>query len=219
MRIELHGVWKAYGEGEGQFWAIQDAHLEVESGDFLAIVGPSGSGKSTLLHLLGCLDTPTRGEVLIDGEPAAQKGDRELSLVRRNRIGFIFQQYYLNESMTAWQNVLLPLELGKVKDRRQKAAEALNWVGLGKKLASYPSELSGGEGQRVAIARALANSPEIVLADEPTGNLDSATGGNVLATLESLNRERGIGLVIVTHDAKAAACGKARIEVRDGRIS
>jgi putative ABC transport system ATP-binding protein len=219
MRIELHGVWKAYGEGEGQFWAIQDAHLEVESGDFLAIVGPSGSGKSTLLHLLGCLDTPTRGEVLIDGEPAARKSDRELSLVRRNRIGFIFQQYYLNESMTAWQNVLLPLELGKVKDRRQKAAEALDWVGLGKKLASYPSELSGGEEQRVAIARALANSPEIVLADEPTGNLDSATGGKILATLEGLNRERGIGLVIVTHDAKVAACGKARIEVRDGRIS
>lgn len=219
MRIELDGVWKAYGEGEGEFWAIRDARLEVESGDFLAIVGPSGSGKSTLLHLLGCLDIPTRGEVLIDGEPAARKSDRELSRVRRNRIGFIFQQYYLNESMTAWQNVLLPLELGKVKDRRQKAAEALDWVGLGKKLASYPSELSGGEEQRVAIARALANSPEIVLADEPTGNLDSATGGKILATLESLNRERGIGLVIVTHDAKVAACGKARIEVRDGRIS
>ena len=219
MRIQLDGVWKAYGEGPGQFWAIEDARLEVASGDFLALVGPSGSGKSTLLHLLGCLDAPTHGEVLIDGEPATRKSDRELSLVRRNRIGFIFQQYYLNESMTAWQNVLLPLELGKVRDRRNRATEALGWVGLGSRLGSYPSELSGGEQQRVAIARALANSPEIVLADEPTGSLDSATGGDVLAMLQSLNAERGIGLVIVTHDAKVAACGKARIQVRDGRIT
>ena len=219
MRIQLDGVWKAYGEGSGQFWALKDAHLEIGSQDFLAIIGPSGSGKSTLLHILGCLDLPTRGDVLIDGEPAAKKSDRALSHVRRNRIGFIFQQYFLNESMTALQNVLLPLELGKVKDRRGKAEEALDWVGLTKKLGSYPSELSGGEQQRVAVARALANSPEIVLADEPTGSLDSENGSRILEMLTVLNREREIGLVVVTHDAKVAACGKRRIEVRDGRIS
>lgn len=219
MRIQLDGVWKAYGEGSGQFWALKDAHLEIGSQDFLAIIGPSGSGKSTLLHILGCLDLPTRGDVLIDGEPAAKKSDRALSHVRRNRIGFIFQQYFLNESMTALQNLLLPLELGKVKDRRGKAEEALDWVGLTKKLGSYPSELSGGEQQRVAVARALANSPEIVLADEPTGSLDSENGSRILEMLTVLNREREIGLVVVTHDAKVAACGKRRIEVRDGRIS
>jgi len=219
MRIHLDGVWKAYGEGPGQFWALRDAHLEVSSKDFLAIIGPSGSGKSTLLHVMGCLDLPTRGDLFIDGEPATKKSDRELSHVRRNRIGFIFQQYYLNESMTALQNVLLPLELGKVKDRKRKAEDSLDWVGLSTKRRSFPSELSGGEQQRVAIARALANSPEIVLADEPTGSLDSENGKKILDTLIGLNQEQKIGLVIVTHDAKVAACGTRRIEVRDGRIS
>jgi putative ABC transport system ATP-binding protein len=219
MNITLDRVWKSYGVGAGQFWAVEDARLSVSTGDFVSIVGPSGSGKSTLLHLLGCLDTPTKGDILIDGESTARKSDRELSLVRRDRIGFVFQQFFLNGSMTSWQNVLLPMEIAKVRDRRAKASQALEWVGLGTKLKSYPSELSGGEQQRVAIARALANSPDLLLADEPTGSLDSETGARVLGILSALNTEREIGVVVVTHDGDVARRAKETIEVRDGRIS
>lgn len=219
MIVELQSVWKAYGEGEARFWAIRDAGLKIQAGDFICIVGPSGSGKSTLLHMLGCLDKPTKGTVLVDDESIDRLSDRQLSLIRRNRIGFVFQQYYLNECMTALQNVLLPLELGKVKDRKKKAADALAWVGLENKLKAYPSELSGGEQQRCAIARALANCPEIVLADEPTGCLDSETGGRILDVLADLNKEQEIGIVVVTHDEMVAACAREQIQVRDGRIS
>lgn len=218
MRIELHRVSKAYGSGPGRFWALRDVSLSVDGGTHLAIVGPSGSGKSTLLHLLGCLDIPTEGEVLLDGVSRASLSDREVSLVRRTQMGFVFQQYYLNEAMTALQNVLLPLELGRVASRREKALAALEWVGLGHKRDALPSEMSGGEQQRVAIARAVANAPQLVLADEPTGNLDSDSGMKVLEVLHVLHRDRGTGLVIVTHDERVAARMSVVRRVRDGRL-
>jgi len=219
MIVELQSVWKAYGEGEARFWAIRDAGLMIQAGDFVSVAGPSGSGKSTLLHMLGCLDKPTKGTVLVDEESIDRLTDRQLSLIRRNRIGFVFQQYYLNECMTALQNVLLPLELAKVKDRKKKAGEALAWVGLGHKVKAYPSELSGGEQQRCAIARALANSPEIVLADEPTGCLDTKTGEKIMDVLTDLNEQQEIGIVVVTHDEMVASSAREQIQVRDGRIS
>jgi putative ABC transport system ATP-binding protein len=219
MNIELQGVSKSYGSGDGLFWALRDADMNVKSGDFISIVGPSGSGKSTLLHLLGCLDKPSAGTVSIDGEPTGRLNDRQLSHIRQRGIGFVFQQYFLNGSMTTLQNVLLPLALGRIRDRRAKAATALESVGLADKVSAYPSELSGGEQQRVAIARALANAPEIVLADEPTGSLDSDNGERVLGLLRNFNEQRGIGVVVVTHDEHVAAYAPQRIQVRDGRMT
>jgi len=219
MNITLTGAGKAYGTGEARFWALRDADLSVSDGDFFAIVGPSGSGKSTLLHLLGCLDRPSEGEISVDGRLVAEMPDRELSLLRRDHIGFVFQQYFLNASMTALQNVLLPLHLAGVAEGRSKAVAALETVGLAAKLKSYPTEMSGGEQQRVAIARSLANAPSVLLADEPTGSLDSKTGKDVLSMLVRLNNERNLGVVIVTHDADVAATADRRIDVLDGRIA
>jgi len=219
MRIELSGVGKAYGQGEARFWALRDASLAVDEGNFISIVGPSGSGKSTMLHLLGCIDRPSEGEVSIDGREMEGLSDREMSGIRRDHIGFVFQQYFLNASMTALQNVLLPLDLAGVAGGREKAAAALETVGLGSKLRSLPTEMSGGEQQRVAIARALANAPGILLADEPTGSLDSKTGNDVLEMLVNLNRERNLGLVIVTHDEGIAMTADRIVHVLDGRIS
>lgn len=218
MIVELQGVWKAYGQGEALLWALRGVDLTLEAGASLAITGPSGSGKSTLLHLMGCLDKPSRGSVRIDGEPTETLSDGKLSWIRRHKIGFVFQQFYLNESLTALHNVLLPLEMAKAKNRKEKAREALAWVGLEEKANSYPSQLSGGEQQRVAIARALVNSPQLVLADEPTGNLDSETTGKILALLSRLNVERNVGLVLVTHDETVADSARQRIRIRDGRI-
>ena len=219
MKIELANVSKAYGQGDAQFWALKDATVSATAGDFISIVGPSGSGKSTMLHILGCLDKPTEGEVRVDGKPIGSMSDRQMSRIRRDHIGFVFQQYFLNPSMTTLQNVLLPLQLAGVKGGKEKAAAALETVGLGSKLRSYPAELSGGEQQRVAIARALANGPSIVLADEPTGSLDSKTGKNVLDMLITLNSERNLGVVIVTHDETVAEKTHSTIHVLDGRIS
>ena len=219
MNIELNAVSKAYGQGDAQFWALQDANVTAASGAFIAIVGPSGSGKSTLLHILGCLDKPTTGDVTVDGRSTSRLPDRQMSRIRRDQIGFVFQQYFLNQSMTALQNVLLPLQLAGVPEGRKKAASALNTVGLGSKLGSYPAELSGGEQQRVAIARALANDPDIVLADEPTGSLDSKTGETVLDMLIALNEGSDLGIVMVTHDEAVAERAHERIHILDGRIN
>jgi len=219
MKIDLVNVSKAYGQGDAQFWALKNATVSATAGDFISIVGPSGSGKSTMLHIFGCLDKPTEGEVRVDDQPIATFSDRQMSNIRRDHIGFVFQQYFLNASMTALQNVLLPMQLAGVKDGRKKAANALETVGLGTKLRSYPSQLSGGEQQRVAIARALANAPSIVLADEPTGSLDTKTGKNVLDMLMALNSEKNLGVVIVTHDEAVAEKAKNTIHVLDGRIS
>ena len=219
MKIDLLNVSKAYGQGDAQFWALKDASVSATEGDFISIVGPSGSGKSTMLHIFGCLDKPTEGEVRVDDQPISTFSDRQMSRIRRDHIGFVFQQYFLNASMTTLQNVLLPMQLAGVKDGRKKAAVALETVGLGTKLRSHPSQLSGGEQQRVAIARALANAPSIVLADEPTGSLDTETGKNVLDMLMALNSEKNLGVVIVTHDEAVAEKAKNTIHVLDGRIS
>jgi len=219
MKIDLVNVSKAYGQGDAQFWALKDATVSATAGDFISIVGPSGSGKSTMLHIFGCLDKPTAGEVRVDDRPITSLSDRQMSRIRRDHIGFVFQQYFLNASMTALQNVLLPMQLAGVKEGRTKAAAALETVGLGSKLRSYPAQLSGGEQQRVAIARALANAPSIVLADEPTGSLDTKTGQNVLDMLMALNGEKNLGVVIVTHDETVAEKAKTMIHVLDGRIS
>jgi putative ABC transport system ATP-binding protein len=218
MIVELKKVSKEYGQNGLRFWAVRDADFRVSNGDFVSIVGPSGSGKSSLLHLAGCLDRPTSGSVLVDGVAVDRLSDAELSRVRRDRIGFIFQQFYLNDAMTALQNVLLPLELAHAKDRVERARAALGDVGLADKAKSYPSQLSGGEQQRCAIARALVNSPELLLADEPTGSLDSESGKNVLQLMEGLHAARGLALVIVTHDPSVAARARTHITIHDGRI-
>jgi len=218
MIVELKKVSKEYGQNGLRFWAVRDADFKVSSGDFVSIVGPSGSGKSSLLHLAGCLDRPTAGSVLVDGVAVDRLSDAELSRVRRDRIGFIFQQFYLNDAMTALQNVLLPLELAHAKDRVERARAALADVGLADKAKSYPSQLSGGEQQRCAIARALVNSPELLLADEPTGSLDSESGKNVLQLMEGLHAARGLALVVVTHDPSVAARARTHITIHDGRI-
>ena len=218
MIVELKKVSKEYGQNGLRFWAVRDANFKVSSGDFVSFVGPSGSGKSSLLHLAGCLDRPTAGSVLVDGVAVDRLSDAELIRVRRDRIGFIFQQFYLNDAMTALQNVLLPLELAHTKDRVERARAALGDVGLADKAKSYPSQLSGGEQQRCAIARALVNSPELLLADEPTGSLDSESGKNVLQLMEGLHAARGLALVVVTHDPSVAARARTHITIHDGRI-
>ena len=218
MIVELKKVSKEYGQNGLRFWAVRDADFKVSSGDFVSIVGPSGSGKSSLLHLAGCLDRPTAGSVLVDGVAVDRLSDAELSRVRRDRIGFIFQQFYLNDAMTALQNVLLPLELAHAKDRVERARAALADVGMVDKEKSYPSQLSGGEKQRCAIARALVNSPELLLADEPTGSLDSESGKHVLQLMEGLHAARGLALVVVTHDPSVAARARTHIAIHDGRI-
>ncbi len=218
MIVELKNVSKEYGRNGTRFVAVRDVDFRVSSGDFVSIVGPSGSGKSSLLHLVGCLDRPTAGSVLVDGQPTDKLSDTELSRVRRDRLGFVFQQFYLNDAMTALQNVLLPLELARVKGRVEMARVALADVGLCGKESNYPSQLSGGEQQRCAIARALVNSPEILLADEPTGSLDSASGKSVLELMECLHTTRGLALVIVTHDPAVAARAHQHIAIHDGRV-
>ncbi len=218
MIVELKNVSKEYGRNGTRFVAVRDVDFRVSSGDFVSIVGPSGSGKSSLLHLVGCLDRPTAGSVLVDGQPTDKLSDTELSRVRRDRLGFVFQQFYLNDAMTALQNVLLPLELARVKGRVEMARAALADVGLCGKESNYPSQLSGGEQQRCAIARALVNSPEILLADEPTGSLDSASGKSVLELMECLHTTRGLALVIVTHDPAVAARAHQHIAIHDGRV-
>ncbi len=218
MNIELQGVWKGYGQGATFVWALADVHLEVRSGCYLAVTGPSGSGKSTLLHILGLLDRPSQGSVLVDGVDTQKLSDRELSRIRRDCLGFVFQSFYLNENLTAFQNVLVVLELARRRDRRRRAQEVLMWMGLDGKGHRYPSQLSGGEQQRVAIARALANSPQLLLADEPTGNLDSQTGAKIIDLLEQIRTEHGLGLVLVTHDEGLAQRAVKRVRLRDGRI-
>ncbi|HSV31717.1 MAG TPA: ABC transporter ATP-binding protein [Atribacteraceae bacterium] len=218
MMIELINVSKIYGEGKTEFLSLRNINLKIGKGDFISIVGPSGSGKSTLLHILGCLDQPSQGDVLIDGKHVESLSDNELTMIRRKRIGFVFQQYYLNDSMNALQNVLLPLELNRDRNKKEKAVRLLNLVGLKDKVNNYPAEMSGGEQQRVVIARALANSPELILADEPTGNLDSCAGNNILNLLKELNEKTGVALVIVTHDEKIANTAVKQIRIMDGVI-
>ena len=198
--------------------ALRGVSFTVEQGGFVAIVGPSGSGKSTLLNLLGALDRPTTGTVRINGSDIASRNDTQLARLRNAEIGFVFQQFQLLARTSATDNVALPLVYAGVgrSERVERARAALAAVGLGHRLTHQPSELSGGEQQRVAIARALVTAPRLILADEPTGNLDTATGDDVMALLEDLNAERGVALVVITHDPDVAARAPRQIRLRDG---
>ncbi|HMM34776.1 MAG TPA: ABC transporter ATP-binding protein [Thermoanaerobaculia bacterium] len=192
--------------------------LSIAAGEFAAILGPSGSGKSTLLGLMAGLDRPTRGEVLLEGEPIHGMTEDQLALLRRRKVGFVFQSYQLLSNLTARENVLLPLELAGHAGAGARATELLAAVGLGERGHHYPSQLSGGEQQRVALARAFGTRPPLLLADEPTGNLDSATGASILDALVRLRSESGTTLVLVTHDPAVAALAGRRLHLRDGRI-
>jgi putative ABC transport system ATP-binding protein len=216
--IELIGVSKTVTSGGRPLTILQPTDLFVPSGQSLAIVGPSGSGKSTMLGLIAGLDTPTTGRILIDGVEISGLAEDALARLRGQKIGFVFQFFHLIGSLTAFENVLVPLELAGVRDADRRAHALLGEVGLSERGHHYPSQLSGGEQQRIAIARALANDPPLLLADEPTGNLDSANGLHVMDLLFDVNRIRGATLILVTHDAELARRASGRIVLRDGRI-
>jgi len=218
--IRLDAVSKIYNEElESEVRALEDVTLSIDRGEFVAIVGASGSGKSTLMNLLGCLDVPTYGRYLLDGEEVEHLTDRELSTIRNRQIGFIFQGFHLLPDLTALENVELPLIYRGVggKERRALAEEALRRVGLETRMGHKPGEMSGGQQQRVAIARAIATRPPVILADEPTGNLDSRTGEHVMQLLRDFHRE-GSTVILITHDDHVAAAAHRRIRILDGRI-
>ena len=218
--IELRDVYKIYSEGlESEVRALDGVSLEIDRGEFVAIVGQSGSGKSTMMNVLGCLDIPTRGTYLLNGTDVRELTDRELSQIRNKEIGFIFQQYNLIQDLTVLENVELPLIYRGIPadDRRDMALEALERVGLQGRVKHRPSQMSGGQQQRVAIARAIAAHPAIVMADEPTGALDSHTGRDVLAFLQKLNRE-GTTVILITHDNSIAATARRCVRLADGKI-
>ena len=216
--LELRGVTKELPSGNRMLRILDDVDLSIGAGEFAAILGPSGSGKSTLLGLMAGLDRPTRGEVLLDGAPIHSMTEDDLALLRRRKVGFVFQSYQLLSNMTARENVLLPLELADRSDAGERATLLLATVGLGERGHHYPAQLSGGEQQRVALARAFGPRPPLLLADEPTGNLDSATGASILDVLVHLREESGTTLVLVTHDPAVAALAHRRIHLRDGRV-
>jgi putative ABC transport system ATP-binding protein len=215
--IELRGVSKTVTSGGHPLTILHPLDLYVPSGQFLAIVGPSGSGKSTLLGLLAGLDAPTTGEILVDGTDITKLSEDALAKLRGEKIGFVFQFFHLVPSLTAFENIAVPMEIAGRRDAAPRAKTLLTEVGLEDRGHHYPSQLSGGEQQRVAIARALANDPPIVLADEPTGNLDSTTGRYIMDMLLGIHRARGTTLVLVTHDAELAALADTRLTLRDGR--
>jgi putative ABC transport system ATP-binding protein len=218
--IEAVEVRRSYRMDGMTVEALRGVSLGIAEGEYVAVTGPSGSGKSTLMHLLGALDRPSSGRLLIGGQDTAKLDDAGLARLRGTEIGFVFQAFQLLARTTARDNVALPLVYRGVgrAERRRRAVQALEAVGLGHRLGHRPTQLSGGEQQRVAIARALIGEPRLVLADEPTGNLDSANGREVLAVLETLNRERGVAVVLVTHDAEVAARAARLIRMRDGMI-
>jgi len=218
--IRAEHLSKVYRMGKIEVPALRDVSLEIEEGEFLAIVGSSGSGKSTLLNMLGCLDKPTSGAVFIDGVNTASLSESELAEIRREKIGFIFQQFNLIHSLNALENVSLPMFFAGVNsdERLKRAEELLAKVGLEKRMHHKPSELSGGQQQRVAIARALSNNPAVIIGDEPTGNVDSETGDAIMDILEGLNRNEGRTIIVVTHDTEIAAHAPRVIRMKDGRL-
>ncbi|MEO7803415.1 MAG: ABC transporter ATP-binding protein [Actinomycetota bacterium] len=219
--VEVSDLTKGYKLGDATVHALQGVSFAIEAGTFVVIMGPSGSGKSTLLHLLGGLDTPDRGSVVVDGSDLSRLSDDELTTFRRERMGFIFQFFNLLPTMTAWENVALVRLLAgkKLSDQKGFAGTALNKVGLGDRADHKPSQLSGGEMQRVAIARALMGDPSLILADEPTGNLDSASGGEVLQLLRRAVTDDGKTVVMVTHESRAADIGDKVLHLVDGRLA
>jgi len=218
--LDLQGIVKDYPLGQTIVHALRGLDLSIEKGEIVAIMGPSGSGKSTLMHVLGALDTPTEGTASLEGHNLEELREDELVTLRGRKVGFVFQTFNLIQSLTAQQNVELPMIfLGVRKSARAERARALlEKVGLGERLEHRPNELSGGERQRVAIARALANDPEIILADEPTGNLDSETGAAILDLLKKLSLDEGKTMILITHDPDAAAIASRIIRLRDGRV-
>jgi putative ABC transport system ATP-binding protein len=217
--IELRGLTRTFHVGGRPVHALRELDLSVTDGDYISIMGPSGSGKSTLLNLLGCLDRPTAGSYLLDGDEVGQLDENELTQVRRHKIGFVFQSFHLVPRMTAAGNVELPMTFAGVERalRRERVAVALQSVGLGERVGHRPEQLSGGEQQRVAIARAIAMDPAILLADEPTGNLDSRSGQEVIALLEGMNAA-GLTVIMVTHNPEIAERARHRIRLADGRL-
>jgi len=215
--IELRGVSKTVESGGRPLTILHALDLVIPSGRFIAVVGPSGSGKSTLLGLIAGLDAPSSGQILIDGTDITRLGEDALAKLRGEKIGFVFQFFHLVPSLTAFENILVPMEIAGRRDAVVRARRLLDEVGLSDRGHHYPSQLSGGEQQRVAIARALANDPLIVLADEPTGNLDSTTGRHIMQLLLDVHRDRQSTLVLVTHDAELAALADSRLALRDGR--
>jgi putative ABC transport system ATP-binding protein len=219
--IQLKNIKRTYKLGDEILNALDDVSFMVTKGEFVAITGPSGSGKSTLANVIGGLDTPDDGVVLIDGQDISKVRDSKLSGYRNAHIGFVFQSFNLQGHETALENVMMPMVFAhkKRKDRRLRAKECLEAVGLGDRLKHKPAQLSGGQRQRVAIARALANNPSIIIADEPTGNLDSAKGDEIISLLKKLNKEQGITLLIITHDMNVAKQASRVIEIHDGHLT
>ncbi|CAG0945186.1 putative ABC transporter ATP-binding protein YknY [Anaerolineae bacterium] len=216
--IEIKDVKKIYRMGDLQVSALDGVSLEIQQGEMVAITGPSGSGKSTLMNIIGCLDTPTSGEYFLDGVDVSKMTDDEQAGIRNKKIGFVFQQFNLLSRTPALDQVELPMVYAGIPDRKQRAHAALESVGLGERVHHRPNELSGGQQQRVAIARALVTNPSIILADEPTGNLDSRSGVEIMNIFKSLNRDQGLTVILVTHDQNVAAQAQRAIRVRDGQI-
>lgn len=218
--VDAKDLRKIYQMGEVEVHALRGLNIEIRRGEVLAIMGPSGSGKSTLMNMLGCLDRPTSGEYYLDGESVADMNDDQLAGIRNRKVGFVFQSFNLLPRATAISNVELPLRYASVsgKERRLRAIEALESVGLGDRVTHRPSELSGGQQQRVAIARALINDPAIVMADEPTGNLDTTSGEEIMQLLLNLNKQKDTTLIIVTHDPEIAELTNRIVMIRDGVV-
>ncbi|WP_322821993.1 ABC transporter ATP-binding protein [Chloroflexus sp.] len=218
--IQLNNITKVYVMGETEVHALRGISLSIQQGEMVAIMGPSGSGKSTLMNIIGCLDRPTSGEYLLEGVNVGELSDDELAIIRNEKIGFVFQQYMLLQRTTALRNVELPMLYGRGRaDRQERARRALEAVGMGDRLHHRPNELSGGQQQRVAIARALVNEPRIIMADEPTGALDTRTGAEIMGIFQRLNAEQGITVILVTHEHDVAQYAERIISVRDGVIA
>jgi putative ABC transport system ATP-binding protein len=220
--IKFRNVWKIYKlDGDIEYQALKGVNLEIKEGEFVSITGPSGSGKSTLMHLIGLLDKPTKGEIFINGKNVTYLTDDQLSTLRNEFVGFVFQQFNLIPKLNVLENILLPTIYARKKlkyDPKKKALDLIKKFGLGGKECSYPNKISGGQQQRVAILRALIMEPKLILADEPTGNLDSKTGVEIMNLLKALNEKEGITVVLVTHEADIAAYGKRMIRIKDGKI-
>jgi len=219
--IKLENVWKIYQFGETELDVLKDVSLEIAPGAFVVILGPSGSGKSTMLHMVGCLDLPTKGRIFLDGKDISKMSEDELAKNRGQKIGFIFQQFNLLPNLSALENVMMPMIFqGKSEEeRRSRATSLLNSLGLKERILHRPTELSGGEQQRIAIARSLSNNPEIIVADEPTGNLDSTTGKKIMEILIDLHKNEGKTIVVVTHDPTIANYSDQVVNIKDGQIA
>ena len=221
--IQIEGITKVYGEAEAQVHALAGVNLQVEKGEFVAIMGPSGSGKSTLMNILGCLDRPTSGTYLLDGEDVSQMNKNELAVIRNRKLGFIFQSFNLLPRLSAKANVMLPMLYNLAQDITSAEAEvraitALESVGLKERINHHPNQLSGGQQQRVAIARALVNAPSVIFADEPTGNLDSKSGKEIMELLMNLNKEHGTTIILITHDPVIGEQAQRIIHLMDGQV-